>query len=553
MDDTQVVPPAASNSNPVATASPTNELGSPTQPPAPTNELGQQMPQQAPQQQAAPSMDHDTLFGKAAKMLMGNNTSYSVGPDGKTVTTQTPNTAGSFFKNILAAAVLGGAAGANSNGSFAQGAAQGGAAAVANNQKQDLIKRQQAQEDFKNSQEADRTTQQKMLTDATVANMHSEMASRQMHNDMESQEQHERHNVAAGAMEDNLLKAGGVPGQIQIDGKLTNTMTAPALADAISKDPSVMKAPDGYTRHFVDTADLSDITFNGVHWQDASGKPVNMTDRTTVKAFDVPDNALTKKIETSGKAYNAARGQNLLDPNKNYPISPSDMADANVHRLAEDKQQAMIDLENKKANMQGMELKLQSARLAHEFNNERKAEYSGAARMIGENIKALQAQAKDPMIDPKLKAHLNDQINQSLGNLKKYYDKAYPGMNIGDLAVDNNAAPVEPPTMMLNPQGQQVSVPHEKMAAALQHGYTAQGSAAAAPGLDQFDQGTTAVQDPKSGQTFAVPDDGVENFLKQAPGSKVIGKGTREVNGTIGNSIRNFFSSNNDSSNPTSK
>lgn len=439
MDNTQIAPPAAGNPNPAAP--PTNELGAPTQPAAPANELGQQMPQQAPQQQPAPTMDHDTLFGKAAKMLMGNNTSYSVGPDGKTVTTQTPNTPGSFFKNILAAAVLGGAAGANSNGSFVQGAAQGGAAAMENNQKQDLIKRQQAQEDFKNNQEADRATQQKMLTDATVANMHSEMASRQMHNDMESQEQHERHNQASSAMEDTLLRAGAVPGQLPIDGKLTSVTTAPSLAAAISKDPSLMKAPEGFTRHFVDTADLSDITFNGVNWHDASGAPVNMTDKTTVKAYDVPDASLTKKIPVSGSDYNKARGQNLLDAKKTYQLSPTDMADANTNRLKEDKEQAVIDLEKKKVNMQGMQIRMDAMRLNHEFNSEKKNEFTAAARMVSENIKSLQAQAKDPLLDPKLKAHLNDQINQANGQLKQYYEKAYPDMKVDDLMKAQDESP----------------------------------------------------------------------------------------------------------------
>lgn len=486
---------------------------------------------------------HDNLFGKAAKMLMGNNTTYSVGADGKTVATQTPTQPGSLWKNILSAAILGGAAGTNSNGSFAQGAAQGGAAVISHAEQQDQLKRQQAQEDFRNSQEVDKANQQKTLTAATVANMHAETAARQQTTDLLSKEDHDKHNAATAALESGLRTAGGVDAQIPVNGVPKSDMTAPELGVAYAQDPSIRNGPDGFTRHFIDTTDSSDVTFNGVHWVTADGSPVNMTDKTTIKAIDVPDNAMNKKQPMTGYQLNQISGNSTFDPKKMYQVSPQESDDLNTKRIANEQKMALTNLEERKANIEAARVHVESARLNHEFDTEKKNEFAAAARMVSENVRSLQAQAKDPMLDPKLKQHLNDQINQANANLAKYYDKAYPGMNLGKMAVEAGAAPVEPPVMMLNPQGQQVSVPKEKMDAAVKAGYKQQGVAAPTD-LGQFDQGTTAVQDPKSGQTFSVPDAGVENFLKQAPGAKIIGKGTRQASS---------FWTDNSSSNPTSK
>lgn len=392
--------------------------------------------------QISPDDAHSMFFGKAAKMLMGNNTTYSVGPDGKTVATQTPNTPGSFFRNILSAAVLGGAAGANSNGSFAQGAAQGGAAVIGHQQQQDQLKRQQAQEDFKNSQEADKANQQKTLTAATVANMHAETAARQQTTDLLSKEDHDKHNAATAALETGLRTAGGVDAQIPVNGVPKSDMTAPELGVAYAQDPSIRNGPDGFTRHFIDTTDSSDVTFNGVHWVTADGDPVNMTDKTTIKAIDVPDNAMNKKQMLQGDQLNKIGGNNIFDPKKSYPVSPQEADDMNAKRIVNEQKMALTNLEERKANIEAARVHVEASRLNHEFDMEKKNEFGAAAKMVSENIKSLQAQTKDPLLDPKLKAHLNDQITQANSQLAKYFQKAYPGMKLEDAesAVTNGAA-----------------------------------------------------------------------------------------------------------------
>lgn len=109
-------------------------------------------PQPAP---ADPNAVHDSIFGRAAKALLGHDTTYSIAPDGSTVSTETPQKPGQFFKNVLAAAILGGAAGSkNTSGSFLNAATQGASAVVGQNQQQDELKRKQAQQEFLNQQTA---------------------------------------------------------------------------------------------------------------------------------------------------------------------------------------------------------------------------------------------------------------------------------------------------------------------------------------------------------------------------------------------------------------
>lgn len=110
----------------------------------------------APPPPPDPNVQHDTLFGKAAKMLLGHDTQYSIDANGKTVATAAPQKPGQFFRNLLAASILGGAAGANNDKthSFAGGLAQGGAAEIQDQRSQDELKRKQAQDQFENQNKA---------------------------------------------------------------------------------------------------------------------------------------------------------------------------------------------------------------------------------------------------------------------------------------------------------------------------------------------------------------------------------------------------------------
>jgi len=125
----------------------------------------QVQPQPSPQDI---SVQHDTLFGRAAKALMGGSTSYHTDQNGNTVAVNSPNSFQSFAKNVLAAGLLGAAAGANGNPAqgFAGGFARGGAAGVGEQERQDLIKRQQAQQEFQNQQNARREQREEQAADS---------------------------------------------------------------------------------------------------------------------------------------------------------------------------------------------------------------------------------------------------------------------------------------------------------------------------------------------------------------------------------------------------
>ncbi len=329
--------------------------------------------QMAPQQQApdptqvaqAAQIAHDSAFGKMAKSLMGLDNQYSVGPDGTLQNNPVQEKPGSFFRKLLGASLLGGAAGAAGNPAqgFAGGLVRGGAAGAQQAQQQDQQKQQQAQQDFKDNQQVQSQNREQTMMNAQLQQMHSEQVARQHTSDLQDQAAHDKHNAASAALVTNLTKAGGTPASIPVNGKTASEFTANDLAQAYIKDPSILKAPTGYMRTFVDTTDSSGLTYNGTNWIDDAGKPVNMTDNTTVKAIDTPIDAMKTKIPTTGQEINAAYGGKLVDPDKTYPMAPTDMIALNSKRMANDKIQSDTDYKKKQAAQKDQELGLKAREL----------------------------------------------------------------------------------------------------------------------------------------------------------------------------------------------
>lgn len=333
-----------------------------------------------PQQQAQMAqVAHDSAFGRMAKAILGQQNQYSVDPQTGTLKNNpVPQAPGSLFKTILGAALLGGAAGANGNPAqgFAGGFARGGAAGVQQGQQQDQQARQQAEQQFKDQQAAQQQNREQTLMSAQVAQMHAEQVGRQHTSDLQDAEAHAKHNAASAAVENTLVAAGGTPATIPVNGKGASSFTAPDLVAAVNADPSIMQAPKGMVRHFLDSTDSSELTYNGHQWVDASGEPVNMTDKTTVKAIDVPVDAMKTKLPTSGKDINAAYGGKLVDPSQTYQMAPFDMDALNTKRMSEGKAQAAIDLDKHRVaqgdaelGMRRQELSLKQRELADKENS----------------------------------------------------------------------------------------------------------------------------------------------------------------------------------------
>lgn len=157
-----------------AQAGPPNPMGGPTMgggapnlpvPPPPAVQVNSPQPPQDPNQ------IHDSLVGRAFKALSGQTPQYSVDPKtGQTVQTEVPNTPGQFFKNVVAAALVGGAMGADkarqNGGSGLSAAFQGGQANITRDQQLNQQRIEQAQQQFKNEQSAQQS--QREATEAPL-------------------------------------------------------------------------------------------------------------------------------------------------------------------------------------------------------------------------------------------------------------------------------------------------------------------------------------------------------------------------------------------------
>ncbi|MBS1816213.1 MAG: hypothetical protein JSS87_15185 [Acidobacteria bacterium] len=102
---------------------------------------------------------HTTMMGQVARALLGHTTSYSVDANGNTVATEAPQKPGSFFKNVIAAAILGGAAAddahtKNPQAGFMSGLVRGAGAEVGDQRAQDLMKQKQARAEFEQHNQA---------------------------------------------------------------------------------------------------------------------------------------------------------------------------------------------------------------------------------------------------------------------------------------------------------------------------------------------------------------------------------------------------------------
>lgn len=127
-------------------------------PPPPTSPTPTQQPGPQVNPAAVADVAHHSMLGKAFRSLMGNEVNYSVDPStGKLTSTPVEQKPGALWRGILAGALLGGSVAAKDRAiGPVQGMAEGGAASIEERQKQDLIKRQQARQEFEDQLKAKR-------------------------------------------------------------------------------------------------------------------------------------------------------------------------------------------------------------------------------------------------------------------------------------------------------------------------------------------------------------------------------------------------------------
>lgn len=329
---------------------------------APSSLPAQQPVQQGPtpdQQAAMADIAHHATVGKSVRAIFNSlNNSTDDGGGAKP---------GGFFRNLLLGALIGGAAGGGGKdadgkerdtgaGGFLGGLSRGGAAVI-----QDQRAQQQAQlENRSKQQQNDRANQssadEHTLHQAMVAHENLQ-TSDLLHNMHAADEKAVRdHNAASRAYQKSLIDSGAIPAQISINGKLVDSTDGNSFVAAYTKDPSIATAPAGYARHFISTADLSELHFDGDHWNDDSDNPVNIGKNMSIRFFDQPTSTFSTPSLIKGSQINAARRQKIVDDSKNYSVSPDAMsglytigAKEAAEKARSNNQRSLTDQRNKNA------------------------------------------------------------------------------------------------------------------------------------------------------------------------------------------------------------
>lgn len=280
----------------------------PSQPPSLPGQPPAAPPPPSPQQVA--DVAHHAAIGKAASFLFGQGRDENGQP-----------VRGGPFKALLLGALLGGAMGSQgpatggSVGGFLSGFARGGNAVQQQQYARQQAAQQAALERQRMSLDEQRAADEHMLHQATAAKITAETAALHHQQEFVTQDALDKKNLAADQYVKTLTDAGGTAAPIAINGKIpTNGIySAPDLAAAFTKDPSILMGPRNTVRHFVDTHNASDLQYvDGKGWVNASGDPVDLSKSTTVRVIDVPESIYRTRVHPTGKEINAIAGYQLI-------------------------------------------------------------------------------------------------------------------------------------------------------------------------------------------------------------------------------------------------
>jgi hypothetical protein len=420
--------------------------------------------QVAQEEQQAADVAHHALFGKAVKSMVhsleGTQTKYQANPQtGEVEEVTVPNKPGQFFRNLLSGMLLGAAAGSGGetdkegrpipgSRTFTAGLGRGVNAIRQQQQSQDQEQYKRAQENLKGGMEREKLDDEETWHNAMTAHENVQTADL-LHNMHAADERTvENHNAASRAYQQSLIDAGAIPAQLNIGNKLVDTTDGNSFVAAYTKDPSIAHAPDGYQRHFISTTDLSELHFDGEHWVDDSGSPVNIGKNIVIRAYDLPTSTFKTPIQRTGKEINAARRQKVVDDDKTYSVSPEAMSGLYTlgsKEAAEDartRNQRSLASQRDKQNKQVAEVTAKRneaiAKANHSYystinsnpanqenaTKEREEELMAADESYQSELKALGIKPNAPT--PKLfsptkwkAAHPNEDVNAAIGEAKK--------------------------------------------------------------------------------------------------------------------------------------
>ena len=310
-------------------------LAAPATPPqTPTTD-----PSGAPAPQTAPPVDpavaanvaRHATFGMAVKNLLGaihGQTEYKPNPQtGQVEETTVPTKPGQLFRNILAGALIGGAASGGGEGGFLGGLARGGSAVMQQQKQQDQQAYARARQSQSDSFEKQKADDEHTLHMAEIAHTNLQMMHAQWQLHHLDEEQLQKKNASAKAYEDFIKNTpGSQPVKFSVDGQSVDSMTAPEFQSAYIKDPSLLHAPsDDYIRHFVDISDATELHNAGQgKWVDDAGNLVNLQGNTTIRAYDIPTRTLKTPQMVDGSEILKVRPElkGSIDPTHKYAVSP---------------------------------------------------------------------------------------------------------------------------------------------------------------------------------------------------------------------------------------
>jgi len=381
-----------------------------------------------PQAPAAPAGLHPAvqdvakhaIFGRAVKSLVhsieGTRTVYQPNPQTGTIEeTTVQNKPGQIFRNILLGSLIGGAAaserssGAGGGGGFLGGFARGGTATIQDQRAQNLARQQQAQQQLKDQQERETLDDTENLHAVAVAHSNMQIASLQQNLHHADEATIDRRNTSARTYAKSLEDQGAKQANFMVNGKPVDSMSASEFAKAYTADPTLAKAVPGFQREFIDVTDATGLHFDGTYWRTDAGDLVNMSDKTQIRAFDVPTNTLKSFTQTPGTLINKLAGEQLVDPTKSYSINGEGRLALRTNGLKNDATAARATATKTRADQKD-KLNKQVAQLISKRD----------ATIAKANHNYYVAVNKDPLVEDNAKQELDKALK---GAAKTYQDE----------------------------------------------------------------------------------------------------------------------------------
>ncbi len=241
---------------------------------------------------------------------------------------------GQIFRSILAATILGGAAGAGQRG-FGEGMNAGFKAQQEQQQQLQQQKRQAAED----QQKAQAAQDEHQLHQASVAHANlSQILLQKQIDKMDADQQKELSDSRKAILDVYAGAEGAQPVAFNLgDGKPSSQIPATQFMQQTTANPALLHPTDAknYERHFVaitPDGSVEKANYVGTHWEDAdTGKPLNLADHTMIQAYDIPTASFKKPVMTDGsklqKMYPALKDR--WQSGTLYPVTP-EQADAMV-------------------------------------------------------------------------------------------------------------------------------------------------------------------------------------------------------------------------------